>query len=382
MKMNLGTLKKRCNATIEESLATVAAHGGIVTGKTGQKYGYIDRGPQSKILAVAHLDFVSDGRFWFEHTKVDNKNWIVCPVLDDRLGVYTILDFLPTLGVEVDVLFTEGEETGRSTAALFHPKKDYNWVVEFDRKGTDVVTYEYDWEDKLKPYFDIGIGSYSDISDLNQLGCMCMNVGIGYHNEHTKYSFMVVEEWASQMRKFAAFYALNKNTHFKYDWLDSKKSYRSKYSPYRSTVYSDWSDDRRFSSLSAPKKKKSKKKEARIEAPTVIDWDKAKAIPYPDDLVENEEDYSLYKHCEYCGDVLDIDNGFCYSCQAFQSSVKESEEMNRFNSDFDSGGVTTLGCENCDDSIVPGWIQETLEEDGSEVWIGCEKCNPHSDKGW
>ena len=44
--------------------------------------------------------------------------------LDDRLGAYIILDLLPKLGINVDVLLTVGEEQGRSTANFFAPLGD------------------------------------------------------------------------------------------------------------------------------------------------------------------------------------------------------------------------------------------------------------------
>ncbi len=48
------------------------------------------------------------------------------------------------MGINVDVLLTTGEEMGQSSAAYFDPgEKKYNWMFQFDRGGTDVVTYDY-----------------------------------------------------------------------------------------------------------------------------------------------------------------------------------------------------------------------------------------------
>ena len=62
----------------------------------------------AKILGVAHLDTVLTSN----HFKVKkNGRRVYNMQLDDRLGVYTMLDLLPQMGIEFDLLLTEGEET-------------------------------------------------------------------------------------------------------------------------------------------------------------------------------------------------------------------------------------------------------------------------------
>lgn len=172
--------------------------------RPGSRYSYADNG--SSILAIAHTDTIHQDRDYFA---VDTKSGLViCPHLDDRLGVHTILDYLPSLGVKFDTLLTEGEESFNSTAQLFRTKKQYNWVVEFDRRGTDAVLYDYDgdgWQKVVKQYFPIGQGSFSDISTL-EVGCKALNVGIGYHNEHCDDSYMLLDEYLLQMARFLLFY--------------------------------------------------------------------------------------------------------------------------------------------------------------------------------
>lgn len=143
---------------------------------------YLDRG--APILAVAHLDYVMQ-------TAVEWSGWeIKCPQLDDRLGAWVILHLLPALGFSnYDILLTDNEERGASTARSFTTDRQYNWMFSFDRAGNDVVCYEYEDKDLLATLGDYGFsdswGTYSDICELEDLGCKGMNFGVGYHKQHT-----------------------------------------------------------------------------------------------------------------------------------------------------------------------------------------------------
>jgi len=196
--LDLPQLRRRCEAPIADLFA--ALNGTLEGNEAVGRHMLRDNG--AGILAVAHLDTVQQISTW---NKSDNL--IFNPRLDDRLGVYTLLDLLPRLGVVVDVLFTENEEIGRSTAGDFLPTKDYQWMVEFDRCGTDTVTYCYDWNLVLHDYFRIGQGSFSDICYLEHLGCKGFNVGIGYQNEHSLQAYFAVDEYVAQVARFLAFYA-------------------------------------------------------------------------------------------------------------------------------------------------------------------------------
>jgi hypothetical protein len=165
---------------------------GLETVKVNQRapadwYAFRDNG--SKILAVAHLDTVAkpDTRM-ARFTQTEAGPVVHSRGLDDRLGAYTILDMLPQLGVETDLLLTVGEEDGRSTAQFFEAPKEYDWVIEFDRGGTDVVMYQYD-DAEVRGMVrasgaDVGDGSFSDISFLEHLEVKAFNWGIGYREYH------------------------------------------------------------------------------------------------------------------------------------------------------------------------------------------------------
>ena len=91
--------------------------------KTG-RYIHIDN--NSKVLAVAHLDTVFPESKDFVKYRVLGSDYVFSPNLDDRLGVYTILDYLPKHGINMDILLTENEEKCLSSAYNFKTSKKYN----------------------------------------------------------------------------------------------------------------------------------------------------------------------------------------------------------------------------------------------------------------
>lgn len=182
-------------------------------------YFYKDNG--APILAVAHLDNVQSDR---TATILDTKDGklVLSGALDDRLGAYVILELLPKLGIKVDWLLTTNEEVGASTAADFilPAGKSYNWMIEFDRGGTDVVMYQYEDKEMCKLVeasgARVGMGSYSDIADLDDLGCVGFNWGVGYYDYHSKRAHAWLEDTFKMVSKFMRFYAANAATHLPY----------------------------------------------------------------------------------------------------------------------------------------------------------------------
>jgi hypothetical protein len=173
---------------------------------------------------VAHLDTVGRSRH-FEVVRLGRKTprLIFNEQLDDRLGAYLLLDYLPQLlgRGAYDVLLTTGEESFGSTGAYFLPPRRYHWIFSFDRAGDDVVTYCYTekpWLDALrKARFTIGHGSYSCIDDMEHLGCCGVNAGCGYHNQHSHLCYVEVDETTKMVDLFARFYAENRERHFRHD---------------------------------------------------------------------------------------------------------------------------------------------------------------------
>ena len=177
-----------------------------LSGSYGQLV-YIDRG--ASILGVAHLDSVARG-YHFDEMRWKNQHVVFTESLDDRLGAYILLDVLPALGIECDVLLTDNEESCRSTAEYFRPEKKYNWMFQFDRAGTDTVMYEYESDSLIKAIEEFGMvwgfGSYSDICELEHLGIKGLNIGTGYYDNHTSWSHAVLTETDMMIRIFKRFY--------------------------------------------------------------------------------------------------------------------------------------------------------------------------------
>ena len=182
-------------------------------------YWYKDNG--SDILAIAHLDSVQDVReCQVVNTKAGPLVW--SPVLDDRLGAYTILELLPRLGVECDWLLTTDEESCNSTAEAFLTDKKYQWMFSFDRAGKDVVMYDYETEEYAQLVEDsgavVGQGSVSDISFLEHLGCAGFNWGVGYEDYHDMRSHAWLNDTFSMVGKFLKFYKANSNMILPHVW--------------------------------------------------------------------------------------------------------------------------------------------------------------------
>lgn len=145
-----------------------------------------------------------------------------CPQLDDRLGAWVLLELLPSLGVATDVLLTDSEEVGQSTAQYFAEKcsQEYNWIYSFDRAGSDVVCYTYETPELVELLeevgFAVGHGSYSDICYLTSLGVSGANFGTGYHSQHTPHCYADLLETINSAKRFQHFYRENKGSRLDY----------------------------------------------------------------------------------------------------------------------------------------------------------------------
>jgi muconolactone D-isomerase len=176
-------------------------------------YHFRDNG--SHVLAVAHLDtVVRPNRRKADFYATNNGPAVISGALDDRLGAYVILKMLPALGVTCDWLLTVGEENGESTAGFFKPAKEYDWVIEFDRGGTDVVMYQYEDEPTRQAVracgATVGKGSFSDICYLEDLNVKAFNWGVGYQgNYHSEKGYAVLGDTFSMVGKYLRFHRQN-----------------------------------------------------------------------------------------------------------------------------------------------------------------------------
>jgi len=177
----------------------------------------IHKDNDSPILAVAHLDTVAMYRpeeLDFNLFRVEQDQGfstiVQSPNMDDRMGAYILLEILPKLGINADILLCDTEEIGMSTAADFYTKKQYNWLFEFDRAGTDVVMYQYEDDTTRKLLEDnnfiVAQGAFSDICELERLGVKAFNFGTGYYRAHTNECFANLDDCAFMVSQFANFY--------------------------------------------------------------------------------------------------------------------------------------------------------------------------------
>ena len=197
----------------------------------GGYMGQIFRG--GNVLAVAHIDFVGSGQV---RKVTDTK--VVSSALDDRLGVFAAIEMLPRLGINADVLLTDNEETGFSTIERLGMGvlDKYNWIVELDRAGRDVVTYGY-WEmdSIVKEYWPLGSGVYSDIVELEATSPIsAFNIGVGYYNQHSERCHVKLGHFLGQMEKLKHFYADHGNTKFTriHDPVETYEAATRKYKGY------------------------------------------------------------------------------------------------------------------------------------------------------
>ena len=210
-----------------------------------------DNGPltfidnNANILAVGHLDFV----LWNDKPKITRQWGNVkienTPQLDDRLGVWMILDVLKDANINADILLTDEEESGRSTAQYFKSAKEYNYIVEFDRAGSDVVMYDYEDDDCSQILesvdYSVGSGSFTDICYLSHLGVKGFNFGVGYHNQHTSGCYANLSETFDSFRKFQDFHSQWSGWRFEHTptWEDQGREWDWNWKPTNATTMAD-----------------------------------------------------------------------------------------------------------------------------------------------
>jgi hypothetical protein len=204
---------------------------------------YHFRDNSANVLAVAHLDTVVRGdRRAPRFAGTRNGPIVQSGALDDRLGAYAILHLLPRLGITCDWLFTVGEESGQSTAESFKSGKDYDWVIEFDRMGTDVVMYQYEDEDSREAVEAsgavMGLGSFSDIAYLEHLEVKAFNWGIGYRGDyHSEKGYAYLNDTFSMVARYLRFQDQNAGIRMPHE-AESWTSYRTDSSEdYYATCY-------------------------------------------------------------------------------------------------------------------------------------------------
>ena len=187
-------------------------------------YYFKDNG--SDILAVAHLDtVVSHEQRTAGILYTAGGQVVYSGSLDDRLGAYVLADLLPAMGITFDLLLTVGEENGQSTAEVFEPTRhhdrEYKWIIEFDRGGTDVVLYQFEDEDLRERVEATGArveqGIFSDIAFMEHLGVKALNWGVGYRDYHSVRGHVWLDDLFKMVDHFLDFHETNKDTHLPHE---------------------------------------------------------------------------------------------------------------------------------------------------------------------
>lgn len=151
---------------------------------------------------MAHLDtvFEKDKKYKSEiHLYYDpNHEVAFCPAapgFDDTTGIYAIIDIVDQ-GYRPTIILTQDEElfgigVNNMLQKLPIAPTDLKYIVELDRQGyNDAVFYNCnnkEFEEYVCSFgFNTDIGSFSDIYFIGPVWKIaCVNVSIGYLNEHT-----------------------------------------------------------------------------------------------------------------------------------------------------------------------------------------------------
>ena len=181
--------------------------GEVFETESGSRFHFIDN--DADILIVAHCDSVQGQNF----VRTD-RHKVYSPSLDNRIGVWLALSELPKRGVKADILLTDDEERGMSTASLFAAstanRKQYKWIAQFDRMGYDAACYQYmepALSEKLRKHGYTPVnGSYTCICTMEALGVKAVNFGVGYNNYHSMNSYIWLNELYTLIDMFLGFY--------------------------------------------------------------------------------------------------------------------------------------------------------------------------------
>ena len=173
----------------------------------------------SNVLAIGHADTVQKAHHYTVLNLSHDKR-IYCPTLDNRLGLWAILRFLPEMDIIPDVLITTGEEKLQSSAFYFEPPKGkkYNWMFSLDRAGLDVTCYDYfDFTVDIplkRAGWKHNYGTYSDIRELEHLRIKGFNFGNGSYGAHSLDAFVSEKDFILCMKRFNTFFKENAFTKY------------------------------------------------------------------------------------------------------------------------------------------------------------------------
>lgn len=208
----------------------------IVTPKGVIKYplicSHLDTINDSKKIKLQNSDVEIDG----DIIKLSQSSLAKCLGGDDRCGVYTALQLID-LGFPFGFAFFCDEEIGcigsSRLAKDIDENKNITTFIGLDRRGLDnVAVYGYNNQDLINLFENEGYievdGSITDVAVLSEQSSRnlaCVNLSVGYYNEHTK-------------REFINIFAIQRaiKTLIKLCFVLSKKAYTYNVSDYYSLI--------------------------------------------------------------------------------------------------------------------------------------------------
>lgn len=210
MKAFQSTLREICKLPTDDVFLLAEELNFEIVNRRSRRYAFRPGCSTDSPMIVCHADTVLHGGHE-GHEYRYSKGRAYSIALDDRLGIACMVNAIrqKTFLGDCAMLICDEEEIGRSSAAIFDMDIFPNFLVELDRRGTDVVSYEYDsvlLQSLLHSVdFQTGSGSFSDICYLESLGVVGFNVGIGYHEEHSHQCYADLVDTFSQLQKLQKF---------------------------------------------------------------------------------------------------------------------------------------------------------------------------------
>lgn len=276
----------------------------------------------AKILGVAHTDTLLNAK-WAEMIKrPDGEKIIFSPNLDDRVGVWLLLELSSVLSF--DMVFTTDEESGQSTLSDWTANNDeslYNWAFEFDRGYEDVALYDFsydeEWANVVEKYFGkADMGAFTDICELTDI--CAMNIGKMYEKAHT-WECYTRSSWIEKaVRKFLKFY--KKQQGMKY-----------KHTPVYYGGYGYWryEDDLYLPSRHTRSRKTNIGEYCSHCGVTLLPQETVNPLSLCENCAESQG-MSLY--CLDCGDFLrtreEMEAFTCYKCMEAWENYKQKGDVN------------------------------------------------------
>lgn len=192
-----------------------------------ERFVYIPGTRKDRVVLTAHIDTVWDRTY---KTPYSNNNTVIFENgifksgngeygigADDRAGC-AMLWALKDSGHSI--LITDGEEFGKYGANLLkkHNRKLFNeinrhrYIIAFDWAGTNCCLFnQVDDTKKFKKHIESELGFIdSKAKGGSDLQVLCrnicgVNIGVGYHNCHTKGEILVLSEWENTLNKVTVF---------------------------------------------------------------------------------------------------------------------------------------------------------------------------------